>query len=161
MNKDCLHLNNSFIQRWFWTKSSTAPVSRKHPAFMSKGVLPLDSALYDLGEDQRDFLKQITGIQTDEALKRHVLEVQAKAYNVCQSTGVYRGAVCWCFTFSFSRIPVYDILLLQSAIGVRKLSILLILLSQVSHLTFAVLWSSSLLVQKTGRIALPWPWVLL
>lgn len=49
---------------------------------MSKGLLPLDSSLYDLDEGQRSFLKHITGITTDDALKRHIMEVQVKAYNV-------------------------------------------------------------------------------
>jgi hypothetical protein len=44
---------------------------------------PLDESLYSLGEEQAMFFKQQTGIQDDDELKRHVLEVQREAYDVC------------------------------------------------------------------------------
>lgn len=43
----------------------------------------LDADLYNLDEEQRDFLKRVTRINDDEELKRHILEVQADAYKVC------------------------------------------------------------------------------
>jgi hypothetical protein len=52
-----------------------------------KAVLPghheLDENLYDLNEDERAFIKEQTGIQDDDELKAHVLQLQAEAYKVC------------------------------------------------------------------------------
>lgn len=43
----------------------------------------LDERLYDLTDEERSFLKQQTGIQDDDELKAHILQVQAEAYKVC------------------------------------------------------------------------------
>ncbi|KAI0320558.1 hypothetical protein OF83DRAFT_567380 [Amylostereum chailletii] len=42
----------------------------------------LDTSLYNLGEQESIFLKQQTGIQDDEGLKEHILDLQAKAFAV-------------------------------------------------------------------------------
>ena len=44
----------------------------------------LDERFYDLTDEERAFLKQQTGIQDDEELKTHILQVQAEAYKVCR-----------------------------------------------------------------------------
>jgi hypothetical protein len=41
-----------------------------------------DERLYDLTEDERAFFKQQTGIQSDDELKAHLIQVQAEAYEV-------------------------------------------------------------------------------
>ena len=43
----------------------------------------LDERLYDLTEEERTFFKQQTGIESDDELKAHLLQVQAEAYEVC------------------------------------------------------------------------------
>ena len=45
-------------------------------------VLKLDEQLYDLNEEERRFLKGQTGIQEDDELKAHILQLQAEAYKV-------------------------------------------------------------------------------
>ena len=44
--------------------------------------LQLDGSLYSLTPEESAFFKQQTGIQGDEELKRHVLEVQKEAWDV-------------------------------------------------------------------------------
>jgi hypothetical protein len=46
--------------------------------------VPLDESLYSLGEELATFFKQQTGIRDDEELKRHAMEVQKEAYDVCR-----------------------------------------------------------------------------
>ncbi|KAA1474301.1 hypothetical protein DENSPDRAFT_824110 [Dentipellis sp. KUC8613] len=43
-------------------------------------VTPLDNSLYKLEDEQKVFFKATTGITDDEELKKHILEVQARAY---------------------------------------------------------------------------------
>lgn len=45
--------------------------------------LPLDDRFYSLDGDQLAFFRLHTGIEDEGELKKHILEVQAKAYNVC------------------------------------------------------------------------------
>jgi hypothetical protein len=42
----------------------------------------LNSDLYDIRPEEAAFFKQQTGIQDDELLKQHIIQVQAKAYKV-------------------------------------------------------------------------------
>jgi len=42
----------------------------------------LDESLYNLSDEERAFFKQQTGIQDDDELKAHILQVQAEAYKV-------------------------------------------------------------------------------
>ena len=44
----------------------------------------LDERFYDLTDEERAFFKQQTGIQDDDELKTHILQVQAEAYKVCR-----------------------------------------------------------------------------
>jgi len=48
-------------------------------------IPPADPSLYCVTPDEAVFFKTQTGIDDDEDLKRHVLEVQAKAYEASQS----------------------------------------------------------------------------
>jgi len=43
---------------------------------------PLDASLYNLQEDEQDFYTQQTGITDPEELRKHILNVQAQAYEV-------------------------------------------------------------------------------
>lgn len=45
---------------------------------------PLDEGLYELQEDEYEFLSSQTGIKEQEQLKEHVLAVQAEVYKVCR-----------------------------------------------------------------------------
>ena len=45
-------------------------------------IPPLDEKNYDLKDEAVAFFKSQTGIEEDEALKQHILAVQAKAYAV-------------------------------------------------------------------------------
>ena len=42
----------------------------------------LSETLYSLTDEERTFFKQQTGIQGDDELKAHILQVQAEAYKV-------------------------------------------------------------------------------
>ena len=42
----------------------------------------LDERLYDLSDEERSFLKEQPGIQDDDELKEHVIQVQTEAYKV-------------------------------------------------------------------------------
>jgi thermostable 8-oxoguanine DNA glycosylase len=51
----------------------------------SEPVMPrtkLDEKRYDLSPNEAAFFKKETGIDDDEVLKRHILALQAEAYNV-------------------------------------------------------------------------------
>ena len=52
---------------------------------MSKDGLP-DPNLYDVQVDgeTREFMKSITGIQDDDELRKHILDIQAEALTVCE-----------------------------------------------------------------------------
>jgi hypothetical protein len=43
---------------------------------------PLDESLYSLDSDEVAFHLSQTGIETESALKIHILDIQAKAYKV-------------------------------------------------------------------------------
>lgn len=43
---------------------------------------PLDESLYALEAEELQFFKSWTGIDDDEALKRHILKIQKEAYEV-------------------------------------------------------------------------------
>ena len=43
---------------------------------------PLDESLYALDEDELAFFKSQTGIDDEGELKKHILTIQAKAYEV-------------------------------------------------------------------------------
>jgi hypothetical protein len=45
--------------------------------------MALDERLYDLSDEESSFFKQQTGIQDDDELKAHIIQVQAEAYKVC------------------------------------------------------------------------------
>ena len=53
------------------------------PAQLRLNIPALDEGLYDLTDEERSFFKQQTGIQDDDELKAHILQVQAEAYKVC------------------------------------------------------------------------------
>ena len=59
-------------------------IERLSTAFIKNGQLRpgLDEKFYQPEEKEVKFFKQQTGIQDDEALKRHIMEVQAEAYAV-------------------------------------------------------------------------------
>ena len=48
-------------------------------------VLPLDSSIYFLQDDEKAFYKTHTGIQSDDELKQHILNVQSQAYSASYS----------------------------------------------------------------------------
>ncbi|KAG2342482.1 hypothetical protein BDR05DRAFT_964090 [Suillus weaverae] len=50
--------------------------------FQTASTPTVDTSLYSLSSEEAAFFKAQTGIDDDEDLKRHILEVQAKAYKV-------------------------------------------------------------------------------
>ncbi|KAJ3562191.1 hypothetical protein NP233_g9729 [Leucocoprinus birnbaumii] len=67
-------------------------------------IPPLDSALLNLSQEESAFLKALTRIQDVDELKRHVLEVQEKAYKVY----CYPCIRLFGFTkLTISRLPAY------------------------------------------------------
>ncbi|KAH9965111.1 hypothetical protein BGW80DRAFT_1178997 [Lactifluus volemus] len=68
-------------------------------------VFRLDEELYDLSEEERGFLKGQTGIQDDDELKAHVLQLQTEAYKVHPYPCIRK------FAFArprISRLPFYQ-----------------------------------------------------
>lgn len=57
--------------------------SRPHPTPRVRSKLPFDESKYSLDAEELDFFKSWTGIDNDEALKRHIISVQDEAYEVC------------------------------------------------------------------------------
>jgi hypothetical protein len=51
----------------------------------SKPIVALDTSLYSLSTEEAAFFKAQTGIDDDEDLKKHILDVQAKAYEASYS----------------------------------------------------------------------------
>jgi hypothetical protein len=49
-------------------------------AFQTASIPAVDTSLYSLSSEEAAFFKAQIGIGDDEDLKRHILEVQAKAY---------------------------------------------------------------------------------
>ncbi|EIW83332.1 hypothetical protein CONPUDRAFT_52791 [Coniophora puteana RWD-64-598 SS2] len=71
----------------------------------TSGNPPLDERFYSLQPDEAEFFKDQTGIGSDEELKKHVLQVQAKAYEVHPYSCIMR------FSFTslrISRLPAYS-----------------------------------------------------
>jgi hypothetical protein len=52
---------------------------------VSWNVLPLDPSIYFLLDTEREFYKARTGIQSDDELKQHILNVQSQAYSASYS----------------------------------------------------------------------------
>ncbi len=48
--------------------------------------IPLVSKYLQLEEDERAFFKAMTKINDDAELERHILDVQAQAYQVCDTS---------------------------------------------------------------------------
>ncbi|KAG2055200.1 hypothetical protein BDR06DRAFT_1020442 [Suillus hirtellus] len=65
----------------------------------------VDTSLYSLSSEQAEFFKAQTGINDDEDLKRHILEVQAKAYKVAPYPCI-RSFVF--LRLNLSNLPVYE-----------------------------------------------------
>ena len=53
--------------------------------FSITSIPALDTSLYSLTSEQAAFFKTQIGIDDDKELKRHILEIQAKAYKVSYS----------------------------------------------------------------------------
>ncbi|KJA15437.1 hypothetical protein HYPSUDRAFT_48362 [Hypholoma sublateritium FD-334 SS-4] len=71
-------------------------------------VIPFDEQFYDLGPKEVEYLKEQTGIDDDDSLKAHILQVQQKAYNE------YPYPCILYFTFmkfTISDMPVYSSIL--------------------------------------------------
>ncbi|KDQ24625.1 hypothetical protein PLEOSDRAFT_1113876 [Pleurotus ostreatus PC15] len=66
---------------------------------------PLDPKLYSLDEQEAAFFKSATGIQDEEELKKHILDVQAKAYAIFGYPCIRRFSF---LRLKISRLPAYD-----------------------------------------------------
>ena len=63
--------------------SDSDDVSTPHGPSRLSPDMALDERLYDLSDEESSFFKQQTGIQDDDELKAHIIQVQASAYKVC------------------------------------------------------------------------------
>jgi hypothetical protein len=45
-------------------------------------IPPLDPNLLVLDRDESEFFKTLTDIKDDDSLKKHIIDIQTKAYNV-------------------------------------------------------------------------------
>jgi hypothetical protein len=57
----------------------SAPQETTQPSYYKA----LDERLYTLNDEERSFFKEQSGIQDDDELKAHFVQVQAEAYKVC------------------------------------------------------------------------------
>lgn len=86
---------------------------------------PLDIE-YNLSTEEANLLKPIVGIQDDEELKRHILEVRSEAYSVCRLT-VHWTSVCVIIATGlslcvYSWIPLCEVThLLQHQLILRRI----------------------------------------
>ncbi|KAG1862055.1 hypothetical protein DFJ58DRAFT_700601 [Suillus subalutaceus] len=64
--------------------------NREPPRIEVQRTFPLlDQSLYNLHPEDATFYKELTGIEDDEALKQHILDVQAEAYKVAPYAFIY------------------------------------------------------------------------
>lgn len=54
-------------------------------SYTTVNMPPIDPSIYNLKGDELAFFKSQTGIQNEDELRHHILDVQAEAYAVCQS----------------------------------------------------------------------------
>lgn len=73
--------------------------------FQFASLPTIDTSLYDLSSEEAAFFKAEIGIDDDEGLKRHILEVQAKAYKVAPYPCIH-GFVF--LRLNISSYPVYE-----------------------------------------------------
>ncbi|KZT63650.1 hypothetical protein DAEQUDRAFT_733588 [Daedalea quercina L-15889] len=81
-----------------------ALVGGAHAVRGALGNVTLDESLYHLDEDESAFFKAQTGIDNDEALRKHILKAQKDAYEVWPFPCIRR------FSFTklkISRLPAY------------------------------------------------------
>ncbi|KIK40734.1 hypothetical protein CY34DRAFT_764385 [Suillus luteus UH-Slu-Lm8-n1] len=71
----------------------------------SKPIVAVDTSLYNLSTEEAAFFKAQTGIDDDEDLKKHILEVQAKAYEVAPYPCIHNFIF---LRLNLSRISVYE-----------------------------------------------------
>ncbi|GLB41662.1 hypothetical protein LshimejAT787_1002620 [Lyophyllum shimeji] len=69
---------------------------------------PLDESLYGLSPEEFDFFKAQTGIEDEDVMKRHIIAIQKKAYEIY-------GYPC-IRTFSFTKLKIYRLPAYQSAL---------------------------------------------
>ena len=62
------------------SESETISVPQESTELISYKAL--DERLYDLSDEERSFLKEQSGIQDDDELKEHIIQVQTEAYKV-------------------------------------------------------------------------------
>ncbi|KAG2146167.1 uncharacterized protein EDB93DRAFT_1286561 [Suillus bovinus] len=72
--------------------------------FQTSSVPTVDASLYNLSPAQAAFFKSQTGIDNDEDLKRHILEVQAKAYKIAPYPCIHGFGF---LRLNLSNFPVY------------------------------------------------------
>lgn len=73
--------------------------------FCTESLPGVDASLYKLSPAQAAFFKTQTGIDDDEDLKRHILEVQAKAYKVAPYPCIHGFGY---LRLNLSNLPVYE-----------------------------------------------------
>ncbi|KAG2032926.1 hypothetical protein BDR03DRAFT_926163 [Suillus americanus] len=73
--------------------------------FHAASVPSADTSLYNISPAQATFFKTQTGIDNDEDLKRHILEVQAKAYKVAPYLCIHGFGF---LRLNLSKFPVYE-----------------------------------------------------
>ena len=62
------------------SESETISVPQESTELISYKAL--DERLYDLSDEERSFFKEQSGIQDDNELKEHIIQVQTEAYKV-------------------------------------------------------------------------------
>ena len=100
--------------KWAWSHSRKSSVKRPNQDLDLEykwdqkvgmtSIPPLDDTLYRISPEASEFFKQSTGIQDDEELKKHILTVREKAYNIVP----YPCIRIFTFThLDMSRLDVY------------------------------------------------------
>lgn len=65
---------------------------------MTKGILPLDSTLFNLDDKHLKFFRSLTGFTDDEVVKKHIMAIQAMAYELFPYPCIRH--------FSFAKLPI-------------------------------------------------------
>lgn len=92
------------LPRGFLSHSSWLRVY-SNPYLMSDQPLSLDTD-YSISSQDASLFRRISGIQDDEELKRHLLEVQSEAYAICHCPFKWYDIVIWCHQRSI-HIPAF------------------------------------------------------
>jgi hypothetical protein len=92
--------------------ATLAPVTLKGPRTVAAQPFSLDPTLLTLTDEEAAFFKKLTGIEDDEDLRAHILQIQADAYSVYPYPCI---RLFWFARLKMSKHPKYELALNKGA----------------------------------------------